>query len=320
MRVTRTKSIATHTEGSFRFTALAKPSVIVLGDGGTSLMVGFIDGEHGAGDVYTTLSPDGGHQWTEPRLLVRADRTSYRSVALFFQDRRCYAFVETTHPGTKAGLVAFTSEDLGMTWSESPIQVPDSAPVVVSGRLVTYRGRHVLPVHSVEHGAQPTQSVLASDDLVHWDLGGSVAGSDGTITHTQPGERQDGLIMVMREPPPPNPPVGCTDSHAQFSLSTDCGVSWSPTQPFLEVPCPTERAFFATDSLGRYVAIFNTGEEPRTLKCRVREPRGPWGPVHDVAAPGRRHQNVDGVECAPGRFFCVFESDPSTITFADVQF
>jgi hypothetical protein len=171
-----------------------------------------------------------------------------------------------------------------------------------------------------------------SEDLVHWRQGGVVPGSsesgldDGHITHTQPGEHKDGLIIVMRESSASvNDSNGAdgirpADGHAWFSLSEDCGESWSSAEPYPEVPSRGARGFFATDSLGRYVTVFNSSLDGRALRCRVKEPRGPWGPVHDFPSPGERNQNVDATECAAGRYYCAFDSDRSTITFADVEF
>ena len=356
MKVNRVEVIALQNEGSSSYPNFYAPSLTIAGGRDVPhyraadatpdsdpppIMVGWINGENGAGEVYTALSEDGGRTWTPPRLLRQADSTTrYVTVTLFAEDQLSYAFLGTTGAGDPDGdrvnLAALVTSDLGETWKDFSIEVEHKGPTVVGGRLLSYCGHYLLPVHTSggrRGSVEPFQSALLSEDLVHWRRGGVVPGSaesslnDGHITHTQPGEHEDGLIMVMRESSgaggraeAPGGRAEAPGGHARYSLSGDCGTTWSPAQPLPEVPSPDARGFFATDSLGRYVTVFNTSADRRSLKSRVKEPRGPWGPVHDFPSPGQRNQNVDAVECAAGRYYCAFDTDLDTITFADVEF
>ncbi len=357
MRVNRVASIAVHDRRRYRFPDFSAPSIIIAGGRDVPhhtaaeaypdidpppIMVGWINGQNGVGEVLTALSRDGGRTWSAPRPLRSADDTTrYLSITLFAEDQLSYAFLGTVHPdrsdAERVMLSACVTSDLGETWHDLEVDVGREGPSIAGGRLLSYCGHYLLPIHSGA-GTSGTgdavafQSALLSEDLVHWRRGGVVPGSgesgldDGHITHTQPGEHEEGLIMVMRESRgsvdgSERADGGeAADGHAWFALSEDCGESWSPADPYPEGPSRGARGFFATDSLGRYVTVFNSKLDRRALKCRVKEPHGPWGPVRDFPSPGEQNQNVDAVECAAGRYYCAFDTDLSTITFADVEF
>lgn len=341
MKVVRTEPVAAVDAASYRFPHFSSPSIIIADGRGSThysasaahpdrdpppIMVGWINGSDGVGDVYTAISHDGGRSWSVPWPLGHHDQsTRYASVTLFADEEGTFAFLGTDTSGSAAGPVNLTvwqTDDCGETWHEAKIEAQFVG--AVGGRLLSYCGHYLLAVHSGDGGAVH-QSALLSDDLVHWKRGGEVPGSeharlnDGQITHTQPGEQRNGLIMVMRESADPGRVAGA-GGHAWFSLSEDCGKSWSSAEPYQEVPSLDARGFFTTDSLGRYVAVFNTTPDRRLLKCRVKEPHGPWGPVSAFPSPGARNQNVDAVECAAGRYYCVLDTDQDTINFTDVEF
>ena len=330
MRVNRVEAIALRDEKTHRFPEFSAPSIIIAGghdvphhSAGEAypdidpapIMVGWINGEDGAGDVYTALSRDGGRTWDTPRLLRTVDeRSRYGSVTLFAEDQFSYAFLGPEASGDPVAeatnLLAYVTSDLGETWRPLDVLVECESRLVTGGRLLSYCGHYLLPVHAGGRAGEGEQfqSALLSEDLVHWRRGGVVPGSieaalsDGHITHTQPGEHENGLIMVMRESNGRGTGSKSADGHARFSLSDDCGESWSAASPYPEVPSLDARIFFATDSLGRYVTVFNATPDRRSLKVRVKEPRGPWGPVRDFPGPGLQNQDVDAV------------------TFADIEF
>ena len=348
MKVRHLVTVASVDEHSYRFPQFSASSIIIAGgrdlphhtageaspDGDPPpTMVAWINGDQGVGDVYTAVSRDGGRSWGAPRLLRASGAAAYADVTLFSEGQLSYAFVGTTDPGDVSGerqtLAGYVTDDLGESWEDLGLDVANEGPTITAGRLFRYRGHYLLPVHAclaADGTGERFQSVLISDDLVRWRRGGIVPGTTdnclnaGQISQTQPGEHRDGLIMVMRDSGGPEEAGDPVHGHARFSVSQDGGESWSVAQPFAEVPSLNARDFFSTDSLGRYVAVFNVTADRRVLKSRVKEPRGPWGPVHDFPSPGDRNENVDAVECAVGRYYTVFESDRTHIVFADVEF
>lgn len=287
------------------------------------VMAAWIHGANGVGDVYSAVSTDGGRSWSAPRLIAASnDRETYVDVTLFSEGELSFAYLGATPANAAADrgiatLRCFTTGDLGLNWESRDLSVSLDSGLMTGGRLMSYCGHYLLPVHTVGQGS--IQTALLSDDLLAWAPGGAVPRpehldlNDGHITHTQPEEHGDGLIMVMRDGED-------RSGHAHYSISEDCGESWSPATEFPEVPSHSSRGFFATDSLGRYVAVFHPSGGKRELKCRVKEPRGPWGPVHEFPSPGDVNDNVDAVEVAAGRFYAVLDSDRTSIVFADVEF
>ena len=295
------------------------------------VIIAWIGGGGSGGNVLAAHSLDGGKTFSDAGIVARAaDGSVFTAVRLFAQDGKVYAFVGVAADGSAEAsggtLDGYVSTDKGVTWLHMDITVAHPEPLTPGGRVFGYRGSYLLPVSECGgSGGASAQSILISEDLSNWRLGGSVPGTesgcvdDGHIDHTQPNEQTQGLIMVMRDADE-SVEDGPMHEHARYAISPDGGETWSEATALVEVPSHHVSGFFSTDSLGRYVTVFNLDQDRQALKYRVKEPLGPWGPVHDFPSPGQTNERVDGVEVSAGRYYCVFDSDESLIVFADVAF
>lgn len=311
------------------------------------------------GAITYARSGDGGRTWTTGTLA--ADTSTHRyHYAVFLKDGdallallgRITIAADRDAAGNVDGfpvtMVARRSTDGGRTWADHPLSVavpPNSRGVVVAGKPLRHEGVWLVPYWQAA-GGTTRAGVLRSADLVTWTPGALADNPPGlSVEEPQVVVAQDDprtLLMIARTLH--GGTAADKDAHyrthaayAATATSTDGGLTWSAFAVDPELPNYYVKTFFAKDSLGRYLTVYNTLAGPFTgpasakpdqyrevLYYKVRRPGTPWGPGR-LFADGRRltrgaargwdvYASADEYE--PGRFFVVWEHNQIEIKLA----
>lgn len=308
------------------------------------------------GSIRFARSADGGRTWTQG-VLAQADATHRYHYVIFLNDAgTLYAFLgriaiardrdpSGNVDGFPVEMIAKRSADGGRTWTPFPltVEVPANARgVVVAGKPVKQGGVWLLPYWQQTARGSRT-GVLRSTDLSTWRPGGfpepppgiAVEEPQVVVAQDDPGS----LLMVVRTlvsgtPEAKDAYYRTHAAYAATAVSGDGGLTWTPLRLDHELPNFYVKGFFAKDSAGRYLTIYNTlagpfmGERPdqyrEVLHYKVRRPGETWGPGR-LFADGPRLTTgaargwdvyASAEEYAPGRFFVVWEHNQTVIKVA----
>ncbi|QIQ04283.1 sialidase family protein [Streptomyces liangshanensis] len=284
---------------------------------------------------YTT---DGGDTWSRPRTLAQeTDQYAWHYVILYQAGSTLYAYLgrtpiaDATEPDginnngiPINGTFLKRSTDQGHTWQDAPLTVPAKDNLILSGRpLQRDNGEYVMPYWS----SGRENGVLISSDLQTWRTGGHISGNELTAGENQIGFSQtpqdaahpkNSLVMVAR----------AKSAGAATSTSTDGGASWTPFTTDTALPSYNiARSYFANDSGGQYLYIYNAGSDSSNrdvLDYKTKRPGAAWsaakpfadGPVSDNTdqPDGKGWDNYPMAdEYAPGKFWVVWEFDTTRI-------
>ncbi|OPG05646.1 hypothetical protein B1L11_34775 [Microbispora sp. GKU 823] len=264
------------------------------------------------GAITYARSGDGGRTWTTGTLA--ADTSTHRyHYAVFLKDGdallallgRITIAADRDAAGNVDGfpvtMVARRSTDGGRTWADHPLSVavpPNSRGVVVAGKPLRHEGVWLVPYWQAA-GGTTRAGVLRSADLVTWTPGALADNPPGlSVEEPQVVVAQDDprtLLMIARTLH--GGTAADKDAHyrthaayAATATSTDGGLTWSAFAVDPELPNYYVKTFFAKDSLGRYLTVYNTLAGPFTGP----RPRSPTSIARSstTRSDGRAHRGV----------------------------
>lgn len=232
------------------------------------------------GGIWTRRSSDDGRSWSEPVAVVQPDSTSaYGNVVLHAHDEMLHAYVGRV-PAQAADselqvLVRYESGDEGRSWHEAEMQVAYPEPTIHGGPLLRAGDDWLLPFH--RNDTERVHGVLASPDLVHWDLRGLVPDPQELFLQEGFLTAYDEQVQLWMR--------AAYGGKVQRSTSRDGGRSWSTPEPDEELPNhDTKGAVRAAD--GYRVALYNEDPDRTRLYVRAARTDGPWGPPTLVSDHG----------------------------------
>lgn len=315
----------------------------VISTSSTNVVVGWregnTDGQFDNGEIRYSRSTDGGTTWGPMKVLAPKDSTYGWHYVIFYRvGTDLYAFLGRTPADSRNGtpVTSFMkrSTDGGATWTSFATDfsaVP--AGFVVAGRPLYYKGQHIVPFWNAGQVA-----VMKSTDLRTWTAGAyapdPISSGSGEnqlfVDQSDPNK----LVMLNRVAAPAETYLS-SPVYMSKTSSTDSGATWSPLAYDTAIPNMGTKNYVTKDSLGRYLAVYNTmgGKFPSPLDSRpdhwrgilnykVKEPGRPWGPgrfLTDAPAQVNRPHSAGwdtypmGDEYAPGKYFLVWESDTSAV-------
>lgn len=291
------------------------------------------------GEIRYSRSTDGGMTWGPMTVMAPKDATyGWHYVILYRVGSDLYAFLgraaADSRTGTPVTNLMKKSTDGGATWSNFATDFSTiPAGFVVAGRPLFYKGEHVVPFWNGGKVA-----VMRSTNLQSWTAGAYAPDPLATAS----GENQ---LFVNQDDPNKLTMLSRVDAPAETYLSspvymsttssTNSGSTWTPLAYDPNIPNMGTKNFVTKDSLGRYLAVYNTmgGKFPSPLDSRpahwrgilnykVKEPGRAWGAGRfltdsppQVARPHSAGWDTYpmGDEYAPGKYFLVWESDTSAV-------
>jgi hypothetical protein len=318
------------------------------------------------GSIMYAYSSDAGATWTTGTLAAADSTYRYHYVMFLNSGGTLYAFLgritiaddRDSSTGEVDGfpveMIAKKSTDNGHTWSSFAITVNVAANVrgvVVAGKPLLYNGVWLLPYWQGS-GTDTRAGVLRSTDLATWTPG-ALAANPTNVEVEEPQvvvDQSDSskLLMVTRTL---NLSGGSTSAekdayyranagYAATATSTDGGLTWSALTLNTAIPNYYVKGFFAKDSAGQYLSIYNTLAGPFTgaaedrpdqyrevLYYQVKRPGAPWGPGRLFADGARETAKAargwdvyaSATEYAAGKFFVVWEHNQTNIKVAKLD-
>ena len=285
-----------------------------------------------AGDVYAKWSDDGGETWSSEILLKASDATwSYVNVLLYKDpsSNNMYAYIGRVATGDNPNLmklIGMRSTDKGHTWTDISLTNSLTTPTITGGNIVKVGSSYLMPYYTTSaHG------VLQSTDLTTWSQRSVIASAplgvtlqEGFIAPANDGSGDILMVMRVGRGSTPGP-------YAYTTRSTDDGFTWSTPAADPNIPSTGAKGFFATSSLGAYVAVTgnNTLGTRTALTYQVAWPHQAWSPKRFFAdapanpALGGYTPGWDtyphGVEVSPGRYMVVWEHGTAQVKIAELN-
>lgn len=294
------------------------------------------------GSILCATSRDEGRNWSSPLVIAHSDQeVAYGNVTLFAYEGGLHAFIGCCPAGhansEKQRIVSRISTDDGSTWSDGGLEVDYFHPTIGGGKVLRFAGRFLMPFH--RNDSLRLHGVLVSEDLRSWRLGGVVPQTGGSELREASIFLQEGflapandhsgeLLLVMREGDWRVSGQGeaqqwtlVSAGHCAHVSRTRDGLNWSPAEPWPDIPNYNVKGMFLTDSLERYVILYNDSADRSRLLAMAGAP-GAWSPPLLLAESGEWNCYPMAVEVGPRadnetRILAAYEAGKRDVVFQE---
>lgn len=242
----------------------------------------------------------GEEKWSQPQRLISDPHQPPGNGILLLDQRKklwlLWARLEISRPVRRGSgwnrcrLMARTSDDHGLTWSEDRPLLPEGTWAVPRNNALTLRsGRILVPVEAVIGDIEGSLFLGTSDSGEHWDVSPMVQGGSQPVL----AQRPDGsLLALMRMAP-----------RITQTESTDEGRTWSAATPTV-INNPDSGISMTRLKNGHLLLVYNDSPDSRSPLNIVRS-------VDD----GRTWEKPLELESNPGEYSypCIVQTDDGTI-------
>ncbi|WP_165452221.1 sialidase family protein [Paenibacillus thalictri] len=269
------------------------------------------------GDIMYAYSSDGGSTWSAAQTMVQHDATWAYGNVILYQDRgMIYAFVgrvpATASSSETQKLIAFKSTDKGVTWSSHTLTLGYTGTTIGGGKIVKHSGVYLMPFHT--NDGTRIHGVLKSTDLSSWSLAGTIPNSSGAFLQegfiAEDQDNASNLVIKMR---------AASGGYVYSSSSTDNGTTWSNAVQDTNIPNYNAKGFFAKDSNGQYITIYNTASDRNTLYFKTKKPGASWTTGQLFADDSGWDTYTMAIEYSPGKFYAAWENSLNKVMFQKID-
>ena len=241
-------------------------------------------GKQDIGDIYASVSEDGGDTWHPPvlifdhRNLIGGCHYGYLNPSFIQVEGTetlwCFATRSPKYKfsGDDNELVAAYSVDGGWSWQQIPLACDFWSPLITCNAPVPIvrdgYTRYLMPVHRGPYcrgdlDADQRAFNLESGDLIHWKIGAYVPFDESDPVYLAEGslvQRKENLLTLMfRTAKYARPTVPTECNCAYRSESTDGGKTWSAAQPEKGCHNTWSKSWYYIEEDGTEVYIYSPG-------------------------------------------------------------